>query len=68
MEDAGTGFAFPSSSIYVETMPFGTPESVPARNEDGSQRMPSSDKGPVVEKELVNTGLVPFDARPASFA
>lgn len=51
VEDAGTGFAFPSSSIYVETMPFGTPESVPARNEDGSQRMPSSDRGPVVEKE-----------------
>ena len=50
VEDAGTGFAFPSSSIYVETMPFGTPESVPARNEDGSQRMPSSDRGPVVEK------------------
>ncbi|MDF1731266.1 MAG: mechanosensitive ion channel family protein [Minwuia sp.] len=51
VEDAGTGFAFPSSSIYVETMPFGTPESVPSRNEDGSQRMPTSDKGPVVEKE-----------------
>ncbi len=51
VEDAGTGFAFPSSSIYVETMPFGKPESVPARNEDGSQRMPSSDKGPVVEKD-----------------
>ena len=51
VEDAGTGFAFPSSSIYVETMPFGTPESVPARNEDGSQRVPTSDKGPVVEKE-----------------
>lgn len=51
VEDAGTGFAFPSSSIYVETMPFGKPESVPARNEDGSQRMPSGDKGPVVEKD-----------------
>lgn len=51
VEDAGTSFAFPSSSIYVETMPFGTPESVPARNEDGSQRMPASDRGPVVEKE-----------------
>lgn len=51
VEDAGTGFAFPSSSIYVETMPFGTPESVPARNEDGSQRMPTSDQGPVVEKD-----------------
>lgn len=51
VEDAGTGFAFPSSSIYVETMPFGKPESVPARNEEGSQRMPSSDKGPVVEKD-----------------
>lgn len=51
VEDAGTAFAFPSSSIYVETMPFGTPESVPARNEDGSPRMPSSDRGPVVEQD-----------------
>lgn len=51
VEDAGTAFAFPSSSIYVETMPFGTPESVPARNGDGSPRMPSSDRGPVVEQD-----------------
>lgn len=51
VEDAGTGFAFPSSSIYVETMPFGTPEAVPARNEDGSQQMPTNDQGPVVEKD-----------------
>ncbi len=26
VEGAGTGFAFPSRSIYVETVPFGTPE------------------------------------------
>ena len=26
VEGAGSGFAFPSQSVYVETMPFGTPE------------------------------------------
>jgi MscS family membrane protein len=26
VEGAGTGFAFPSRSVYVETVPFGTPE------------------------------------------
>ncbi len=26
VEGAGTGFAFPSQSVYLETMPFGTPE------------------------------------------
>lgn len=30
VEGAGTGFAFPSTSIYVETLPFGTPEVFPA--------------------------------------
>ncbi|MDP6689430.1 MAG: mechanosensitive ion channel, partial [Alphaproteobacteria bacterium] len=30
VEGAGSGFAFPSSSIYVETLPFGTPEAFPA--------------------------------------
>ncbi|MDF1736811.1 MAG: mechanosensitive ion channel family protein [Minwuia sp.] len=51
VEDAGTAFAFPSSSVYVETMPFGKPESVPARGEDGGQQMPSANQGPVVEKD-----------------
>ncbi len=32
VEDAGTGFAFPSSSLYVESMPFGKPEAVPAED------------------------------------
>ncbi|MBT3536860.1 MAG: mechanosensitive ion channel family protein [Rhodospirillaceae bacterium] len=30
VEGAGSGFAFPSTSIYVETLPFGTPEVFPA--------------------------------------
>jgi MscS family membrane protein len=30
VEAAGTGFAFPSTSIYLEALPFGTPESFPA--------------------------------------
>ncbi|MDP7460288.1 MAG: mechanosensitive ion channel family protein [Alphaproteobacteria bacterium] len=29
VEGAGSGFAFPSTSIYVETLPFGTPEAFP---------------------------------------
>ena len=33
VEEAGTDFAFPSRSIYVETVPFGTPEPfVPPEN------------------------------------
>lgn len=30
VEGAGTAFAFPSSSLYVETLPFGTPEAFTA--------------------------------------
>ncbi len=30
VEGAGSGFAFPSTSVYVETLPFGTPEAFPA--------------------------------------
>ncbi len=30
VEGAGTGFAFPSTSVYVESLPFGTPEVFPA--------------------------------------
>lgn len=33
VEAAGASFAFPSSSIYVETLPFGAPEAFPARAE-----------------------------------
>ena len=29
VEGAGGGFAFPSTSLYVETLPFGTPEAFP---------------------------------------
>jgi MscS family membrane protein len=34
VEQAGTGFAFPSSSIYVETLPFGKPEAIPVQLEE----------------------------------
>ncbi len=30
VEEAGSSFAFPSTSIYVEALPFGTPELFPA--------------------------------------
>ena len=29
VEDNGAGFAFPSSSLYVEKLPFGRPEAYP---------------------------------------
>lgn len=32
VEDAGTGFAFPSQSLYVETLPFGKPEPFPSES------------------------------------
>jgi MscS family membrane protein len=32
VEEAGAGFAFPSQSVYVETLPFGTPEPFPVTN------------------------------------
>lgn len=31
VEGAGSGFAFPSTSVFVETLPFGTPEAYPAK-------------------------------------
>ena len=40
VEGAGTGFAFPSSSVYVETLPFGKPEAIPAEQDGNPQ--PSS--------------------------
>ena len=33
VEQAGTGFAFPSSSLYVEKMPFGRPEAYPGTDQ-----------------------------------
>ena len=40
VEDAGTGFAFPSSSLYVESLPYGAPEAaVPGR--DGKAELPA---------------------------
>lgn len=43
VEGAETGFAFPSSSIYVESLPFGTPESFPALPaNDGASAGPNS--------------------------
>ena len=36
VEGAGSGFAFPSTSIYVETFPFGTPEAFPAAGAEPS--------------------------------
>lgn len=32
VEDAGTSFAFPSQSLYVEALPFGAPEMFPAES------------------------------------
>ncbi|MCA9471387.1 MAG: mechanosensitive ion channel family protein [Nitrospirales bacterium] len=35
VEGHGTGFAFPSTSVYVETLPFGTPEAFPVPEGEG---------------------------------
>lgn len=62
VEDAGTGFAFPSSSLYVETLPFGKPEAIPVQLEEAPVearpapgKRPSSseqiDRGPTAEGE-----------------
>ncbi len=37
VEGHGTGFAFPSTSLYVETLPFGKPEAFPMPS-DGKER------------------------------
>ncbi|MBQ27469.1 MAG: mechanosensitive ion channel protein MscS [Nitrospiraceae bacterium] len=37
----GAGFAFPSTSLYVETLPFGTPEQFPLSGQPTSQRAPA---------------------------
>ncbi|MDP6344741.1 MAG: mechanosensitive ion channel family protein [Alphaproteobacteria bacterium] len=36
VEGAGSGFAFPSTSIYLESLPFGTPEVFPASATEGT--------------------------------
>ncbi len=46
VEDAGTAFAFPSSSVYVESMPFGKPESVPARSNETEAEAEARDRSP----------------------
>ena len=57
VEGAGTGFAFPSSSLYVETLPFGKPDAIPVQLEEkpvastgqggGRQHSPEQvDRGP----------------------
>ncbi|WP_417513873.1 mechanosensitive ion channel family protein [Minwuia sp.] len=43
VEEAGTGFAFPSSSLYVETVPFGKPEAVPSGNAENEEPSSSGD-------------------------
>lgn len=58
VEEAGTGFAFPSSSLYVETLPFGQPE-VPIRIEDTRSSgggEPDRDVKPSGETQSVNPG------------
>ncbi|WP_416896606.1 MAG: mechanosensitive ion channel family protein [Minwuia sp.] len=45
VEDAGTGFAFPSSSLYVETLPFGRPEAIPGTEDNAPERPASPDSG-----------------------
>ena len=37
VEGHGAGFAFPSTSLYVETLPFGTPEAFPVPENQGKQ-------------------------------
>ncbi|MCH2170096.1 mechanosensitive ion channel family protein [Myxococcota bacterium] len=43
VESHGAGFAFPSTSLYVESLPFGTPEPFPA--DGGGEGNPSSAPG-----------------------
>ena len=44
VEDAGSGFAFPSQSLYVETLPDDRPEPFvpPTESPDGKERSPSA--------------------------
>lgn len=40
VEEAGTGFAFPSSSLYVESLPYGAPEAA-VPGPDGKPELPA---------------------------
>ncbi len=42
VEGHGAAFAFPSTSLYVETMPFGTPEQFPLPGQPAAQEIPAS--------------------------
>ncbi len=42
VEGAGSGFAFPSSSIYVETLPFGRPEAFPGAPNQSPNAAPNA--------------------------
>ena len=44
VERNGATFAFPSTSLYVESLPFGTPEALPGTASD-AEASPSSDPG-----------------------
>lgn len=41
VESQGASFAFPSSSIYVEQLPFGAPEQIPSRSDPRIGQAPS---------------------------
>ena len=41
VEGHGAAFAFPSTSLYVETLPFGTPETFPLPGQTRPQQVPS---------------------------
>ena len=42
VEGHGAAFAFPSTSLYVETLPFGKPETFPFPAQARPQQVPSS--------------------------
>ncbi len=42
VEGHGAAFAFPSTSLYVETLPFGTPEQLPLPGQPASKKAPAS--------------------------
>ena len=42
VEGHGAAFAFPSTSLYVENLPFGTPEQFPLPGHPASKRTPVS--------------------------
>ncbi|MBO6782507.1 MAG: mechanosensitive ion channel family protein [Alphaproteobacteria bacterium] len=44
VEGAGTGFAFPSRSLYVEALPGDAPETFTPPKDGGSEHAPASDK------------------------